>query len=107
MRDNRSFSIATSSAALVAEGPADPLGGPAQLVGAASGDASEAIVVAEPEARPLGHLDHLIDAARAYAASAKAGNTRRAYGADWRAFDAWCKEQGLASMPAPGEVVAL
>ena len=33
-------------------------------------------------------------------------NTRRAYGVQWRIFDEWCAEVGLASLPAPPLTVA-
>ena len=40
-------------------------------------------------------------------AAAKAENTRRAYRSDWRHFEAWCRAQGLASLPARPETVTL
>jgi integrase len=45
--------------------------------------------------------------ARDYAAQAIAANTRRAYGADWRDFSAWCAQQHLPCLPATPETVAV
>lgn len=45
--------------------------------------------------------------AKAYADAALAANARRAYASDWRAFTAWCAAQGLESLPAAPETVAL
>jgi hypothetical protein len=45
--------------------------------------------------------------ARNYAAEARAGNTRRAYAADWRDFSSWCARKGVESLPAIPSVVAL
>jgi integrase len=45
--------------------------------------------------------------ARAYGDAAKAENTRRAYGADWRHFDSWCNAHGVSQLPAaPGTLAA-
>jgi integrase len=52
------------------------------------------------EAQVPADLVDLTERAREYAANAKAANTRRAYQQDWRAFEAWCLERGLCSMPA-------
>lgn len=49
----------------------------------------------------------LIDATRAVIANAKSPNTRRAYTAAWRAFDAWCARVELASLPAAPPTLAL
>ncbi|MBL8921736.1 MAG: site-specific integrase [Myxococcaceae bacterium] len=49
----------------------------------------------------------LIEAAKAFAASAKAKNTRKAYRADWRTFTAWCGKHDAAPLPAMPETVAL
>jgi site-specific recombinase XerD len=46
-----------------------------------------------------------IHAAASYAQERTAPATRRAYAADWRAFEAWAHERGLASLPAlPGSI---
>lgn len=45
--------------------------------------------------------------AREFAAAAKAGNTIRAYQADWRDFREWCEAHQLASLPAIPQTVAL
>jgi integrase len=45
--------------------------------------------------------------AQEFAAAAKAGNTLRAYQADWRDFREWCEAHQSASMPAAPGTVAL
>ncbi len=40
-------------------------------------------------------LDAILQDARAFAAAARASNTRRAYAAQWRGFVAWCAAIGL------------
>lgn len=47
-----------------------------------------------------------LDQARAFARRSKAEGTLRAYGADWRAFCAWCEAHGLGPLPAAPESVA-
>ncbi len=47
-----------------------------------------------------------LDRAAAYAAQGVAPNTRRALAAGWAAFSTWCKQQGLASLPAEPATVA-
>ena len=37
-----------------------------------------------------GALDRLIDTARDYAEASTAGNTNKAYAADWKHFTRWC-----------------
>jgi integrase len=49
----------------------------------------------------------LDDAAAAYAGASRAENTKRAYTNDFVMFSAWCREQGLAPMPALPRTVAL
>jgi hypothetical protein len=44
--------------------------------------------------------------ARAFLLAAKAGNTLRAYRADWNHFAAWCEEHGQLPLPAVPETVA-
>lgn len=61
-------------------------------------DEKTALVVA-PEAA-LGELASLAEVAQEYVRGAKAKNTRRAYEADWKAFQAWCAEKRLQSLPA-------
>jgi site-specific recombinase XerD len=48
-----------------------------------------------------------VEAAEAFAANAKAENTRRAYRSDWADFTAWCEARGLPSLPASPDTVAL
>lgn len=52
-------------------------------------------------------LDDLVERARGYAADSRAGATRRAYLADFSAFEAWCARQSLCSMPASPASVAV
>jgi site-specific recombinase XerD len=52
-------------------------------------------------------LAAVADKARDYMLRSRAGNTRRAYGADWRDFAAWCAEAGLQALPASPETVGL
>jgi hypothetical protein len=49
----------------------------------------------------------LDDAAAAYAGASRAENTKWAYTNDFVLFSAWCREQGLAPMPALPRTVAL
>jgi hypothetical protein len=57
-----------------------------------------------PSTRPL---EELVAVARGYAEDARASSTRRAYTADFRAFEAWCGEHALASLPATPATVAV
>lgn len=52
-------------------------------------------------------LNEKIERAAAYAKSARASSTRRAYDSDWAIFTAWCAAHGLASLPATPDVVAV
>jgi integrase len=47
----------------------------------------------------------LADKVRAILEAADAVNTRRAYAADWRAFEAWCRDHRLEPLPASPETV--
>ena len=51
-------------------------------------------------------LEPLVERARAYAAEAISPNTRAAYKADWRTFEAWCASAGIFSLPATPAAVA-
>jgi site-specific recombinase XerD len=54
-----------------------------------------------------GTLSHAeADALRGFAENEKAASTRRAYRADFSAFEAWCTARGLCSLPASPQVVA-
>jgi hypothetical protein len=46
------------------------------------------------------------DAIRTFAENEKAASTRAAYGRDFGAFSAWCRERGLCPLPADPRVVA-
>lgn len=52
-------------------------------------------------------LGQLVETARAYADAGMADNTRRAYGADWRAFTSWCASVGVCPLPAEAATLAL
>src|SRR4029077_15670507 len=77
-------------------------------------DAAEASGEApQPPALPLparvlrGPLARFGDPAKAYARSAQADNTRRAYAADWKMFASWLRRQGLPETPPDPEAVGL
>lgn len=53
------------------------------------------------------HLQNLTDRARGYVEAASSANTRRAYASDWRHFTAWCRRQGLATLPPSPQTVGL
>src|SRR5438132_1285419 len=55
------------------------------------------VAVKDGESKAL-ELAHLVEQASAYAASARADSTRRAYASDWRSFAAWCAAQGLSAL---------
>lgn len=65
-----------------------------------------AITATEPSRADLARVE-LVERARDYAAASKADNTRRAYRSDWAGFFSWCVAQGLESLPAAPETVAL
>jgi len=52
-------------------------------------------------------FDAAYQAADRYAKAARAANTVRAYGADWRDFLSWCQAAGLQAMPAEPMTVRL
>jgi integrase len=57
--------------------------------------------------RLSGRLAALAETAKAYARSAQADNTERAYAADWKMFASWLRRQGLAETPPDPEAVGL
>jgi integrase len=57
--------------------------------------------------RLSGRLAALAETAKAYARSAQADNTQRAYSADWRHFASWLRRQGLPDTPPDPEAVGL
>jgi integrase len=57
--------------------------------------------------RLSGRLAALAETAKAYARSAQADNTQRAYAADWRHFASWLRRQGLPETPPDPEAVGL
>jgi site-specific recombinase XerD len=60
-----------------------------------------------PTALPHATLTELADQVQAYIRRGRAGNTQRAYQADWQDFSHWCEEKRQASLPATPETVAL
>jgi integrase len=60
-----------------------------------------------PSPRLSGRLAALAETAKAYARSAQADNTQRAYAADWRHFASWLRRQGLPETPPDAEAVGL
>src|SRR3984885_11336292 len=60
-----------------------------------------------PSPRLSGRLAALAETAKAYARSAQADNTQRAYAADWRHFASWLRRQGLPETPPDPEAVGL
>ncbi len=55
---------------------------------------------------PVSSLEDLADRARGYAEAASAPSTVRAYASDFRDFEAFCSQHGLASFPAAPQTVA-
>lgn len=54
-----------------------------------------------------GHLERLANRARDYIEASSSANTRRAYACDWKHFAAWCRRQGIETMPPDPKVVGL
>ncbi len=57
-----------------------------------------------------GQLDSLrpaMEQATRLMSQAKAGNTVRAYQSDWKAFESWCRQHGLVSLPADPQTVSI
>jgi site-specific recombinase XerD len=52
-------------------------------------------------------LSRIAEQAQEFVAHSKAKNTVRAYADDWRDFIRWCESQGLVSLPATPDTVAL
>jgi integrase len=52
-------------------------------------------------------LERLTSQARDYIAAGKASSTLRAYRADWRDFETWCRQQTFCALPAGPDTVAL
>jgi integrase len=57
--------------------------------------------------RLSGRLAALAETAKAYARSAQADNTQRAYAADWKMFASWLRRQGFPETPPDPEAVGL
>jgi integrase len=99
--------------------PSDPKRGPHRGVRSGAEDrkpegtapetrASGATPALLPSAGRLsGRLAALAETAKAYARSAQADNTQRAYAADWRQFASWLRRQGLGETPPDPEAVGL
>ena len=50
-------------------------------------------------------LEYLTSQAREYIHAAKSDATLRAYRADWRHFEDWCRQKGLSALPASPDTV--
>lgn len=59
------------------------------------------------EPQPIVALDQLESAARDLYQHAKAGSTWTAYRSDWKAFQTFCSQSGLESMPSTASTVVL
>src|SRR5580693_7305239 len=73
----------------------------------ASGEAPPRPALLLPASALSGRLASLAETAKAYARSAQADNTRRAYAADWKMFASWLRRQGLSETPPNPEAVGL
>ena len=56
---------------------------------------------------PSTGLEDLIQKANDLIRAAKAPSTRKAYQSDFRIYDSWCTDHGLASLPSAPETIAL
>lgn len=59
------------------------------------------------DAFPILSLEDALEAAAAFARGSRAASTWRAYAADWRNFEAWCRAARLAPLPATAHTLAL
>jgi integrase len=92
------------------EGPLEPPGDAQDdaLEGAEASGETPPLPALPPLASGLsGRLASLAETAKAYARSAQADNTRRAYAADWKMFASWLRRQGLSETPPDPEAVGL
>ena len=71
--------------------------------------APSSAVVARPEpaGRVPAQLQKLADRAKDYAKASSAENTQRAYAADWRHYERWCRRQDLPALPPSPEIIGL
>jgi integrase len=53
------------------------------------------------------HLEGLAETARDYAKASSSANTRKAYAADWRHFNAWARRQNVPALPPDPQVIGL
>jgi integrase len=71
---------------------------------------AETALASAPDTRawlPSPELEDLARRAEDYAAAGRSPNTLRAYRAAWAAFEQWCADHHLSSLPAAPETVAL
>jgi integrase len=54
-----------------------------------------------------GRRAELLERTRANLDAAKADATRNAYASDWADFEGWCRQEGLAALPATPETIAM
>lgn len=60
-----------------------------------------------PRTVPAASLEDALDAAAVYAKASRSAATWRAYEADWKVFQAWCRAVALDPLPATAHTVAL
>ena len=81
---------------------------PRLAAGVAGVVAAGAVVAGEGEVRAeLAELEALVACANGYGADERARSTRRAYEADFRTFEGWCRARGLGALPATAGTVAV
>ena len=86
-----------------------PRPSPAEAAGETPAEAQGGLPSPLPAAAPglPKHLEPLADRARDYIKASSAENTRRAYGADWRHYNAWCRRQSLDPLPPDPQTIGL
>ena len=67
----------------------------------------EKIIVNSTQTNSALAKSELMEKAFSYAEMSKAANTRKAYSSDWKHFIVWCTANGVSSLPAPKEAIAL
>ena len=75
-------------------------------MGTEHSDSSALAVVTPVASGALAMFVPALESANAYAAEARSENTRKAYGSDWAAFEAWTGAQGAKALPASPALVA-
>lgn len=78
-----------------------------EIVEPIASDASRLAIATTPESAEAVLLAALYGQAQEFASRARADNTLRAYRADWRDFEGWCRDRNFYACPAVPETVAL